>query len=82
MLATLLSLINPALGVLAAFKGSAQTAKVTGYIQDAAGVVNAVVPLINQFASGKEVTPDDVRSALAGMDAKIAEFDALIAAQG
>lgn len=80
MLGTLISLINPALSLLGAFTGSAQEAKISGAVQDAVGVVNALTPLVTQFTSGMEVTPDDVRAALAGMDSALADFDAAIAA--
>lgn len=82
MFATLISLIGPAMSVIGAFKGSAVEAKINNQVQDALGVVNAVMPLINQVGSGKEVSPDDVRIALAGKDAAIGAFDELIAQKG
>jgi len=81
-LALLLPLIQSAVGVLGAFKGSAAQAKATGYVQDAVGVITAISPLVDQFANGKEITPDDVKAALAGKDAALAQLDALIAAKG
>ncbi len=80
MLGTLLSLINPAMSILGAFTGSAQEAKINGAVQNAVSVVNALTPLVTQFTSGREVTPDDVRAALAGMDSALADFDKAIAA--
>lgn len=82
VLTTILGLINPALGILGAFTGSAKAAKASDAIQDAINVVTSLVPLVDQFASGKEVTPEQVRSALAGMDHHIAAFDTEIARQG
>lgn len=73
------SLIQSALGIIATFNGSAQVAKVTGYVQDAVGVVNALTPLVTQFANGTEITPDDVRAALAGKDDALKAFDDMIA---
>lgn len=78
---SIVPLIQTALGVIATFKGSAQVAKTVGYVQDAVGVVNALTPLVTQFGNGQEVTPEDVRAALAGKDAALAEFDKLIAAK-
>lgn len=75
------SMIQTALGVISAFKGSAQVAKVTSQVQDAIGVVNALTPLVTAFAGGKEVTADDVKIALAGMTHAVNEFDALILAK-
>ena len=81
-LALILPLIQSAIGVLGAFKGSAVEAKATGYVQDATSVITALSPLVDQFANGHEVTPDDVKAALAGKDAALAQLDALIAAKG
>lgn len=78
---TAISMVQSALGVIGALKGSAQVAKVTGYVQDAVGVVDALTPLITGFGSGKEVTEDDVRQALAGRDAALKALDDLIAAK-
>lgn len=79
---SILPMIQTALGVIGSFTGSAKLAKTTGYIQEAVGVVTALTPLVTQFGSGKEVTPEDVRAALAGKDAALAAFDAEIAKQG
>ncbi len=78
---SILPLIQSAIGIIGTFNGSAQMAKNTGYVQGAIGVITKLTPLVQQFGAGKEVTPDDVRLALAGMDAAISEFDALIAAK-
>jgi hypothetical protein len=80
-IASLLPMIQAALGVIGAFKGSAAQAKTTSKVQDAISVVAAVTPLIQQFGAGTEVTEDQVRAALAGMDAALADFDAEIARQ-
>lgn len=81
-LISIIPLINSALAVVGAFKGSAVEAKAAGYVQDAVGVVNALTPLVQQFAEGKEVTEEDVRVALAGKDAALAQLDELIAKKG
>jgi hypothetical protein len=73
------SAIQAALSIIGAFKGDAQTAKVTGYVQDAVGVIHALTPLVTQFGNGREVTPEDVRAALAGKDDALKAFDDLIA---
>lgn len=75
-------MITNALSVIGSFTGSAKVAKVTGVVQDAVSVVNALTPLVTKFGQGHEVTEDDVREALAGKDAALAEFDALIEAKG
>lgn len=83
-----LGLINPALGLIGTLvssfgKGdaSAKFDKVSGQLQDAAGVVTALAPLVKQFADGEEITPENVRDALADMDEALEEFDALIKAK-
>lgn len=81
-IAALLPLLNTALEVFGQFKGSAAQAKATGYVQDALSVINAATPLVQQFGNGIEVTPDQVRAALAGKDAALAAFDAEIAKHG
>ena len=75
------SAIQAALGIIGAFKGGAQVAKVTGAVQDAVSVVTALTPLVKQFGDGQEVTPEDVRAALAGKDAALKAFDDEIAKQ-
>lgn len=81
-LLTVLPLIQSAIGVLGAFQGNAAQARATGYVQDAVNVITSLTPLIEQFGSGKEVTEDDVRAALAGKDKALSDFDALIALKG
>lgn len=76
---TAISLIQTALSVVGSFKGSPQVAKTTGYVQDALSVVSALTPVVQQWGAGVEVTPEDVKAALAGKDAALAEFDKLIA---
>lgn len=76
------SMIQTALAVVGSFKGSPQVAKVTGYVQDAVAVVNALTPLVNQFAAGQDITEDDVKAALAGKDAALKMFDDLIKQKG
>jgi hypothetical protein len=75
----LLPMLNSAIGVFGAFQGTAAQAKMSGTVQDALGVITALTPLVQSFASGTEVTPEQVRVALAGKDAAIAAFDAEIA---
>lgn len=75
----ILPLIQSALGVLGAFKGTAVQAQATGYVQDAMSVVTALTPLVQQFTSGKEVTADDLVATLAGMHKSLDDNDALIA---
>lgn len=77
--ATVITLIQGAMSVLTAFKGSAATAKITGTVTEAIATITALAPIVQQFGDGKEVTPDDVRAALAGKDAALAEFDRVIA---
>lgn len=81
-LAGLTGLIQPALAVIGAFKGTAVEAKATGYIQDAMGIVGAVMPLIQQHADGAEVTLEDTRVALAGFDTALGTLDDLIKQKG
>lgn len=78
---SIVPLIQTALSVIGTFNGSAQVAKTTGYVQDAIGVVTALTPLVQQFTSGQEITPEQVRIALAGKDSALAAFDAEIARQ-
>lgn len=77
----ILPLIQSALGVLGAFRGTAVQAQASGYVQDAVGVITALTPLVQQFTSGKEVTADDLVAALAGMPKAVDDLDALIAAK-
>lgn len=80
---SVVSMISQAASVIGAFAGnsgaSGAIAKVTGAVQDAVGVVKALSPLVEKFGAGEEVTPEDVKDALAGKDAALAEFDRLIA---
>ncbi len=73
------NLIQTALGVIGSFNGSPQLAKTTGYVQDAVKVVTALTPLVQGFANGQDVTPDDVRGALLTEGASLDAFDAEIA---
>lgn len=78
---SVVSMIQTALSVVGAFKGSPQVAKVTGHVQDAVSIVTALTPLVTQFGAGTDVTPADAKAALAGKDAALAEFDRVIAAK-
>lgn len=75
----LLPMFQSALSIIGSFKGSPQVAKTTGYVQDAVSVVTALTPLVQQWGNGQDVTPEQVKAALAGKDAALAEFDRLIA---
>lgn len=78
-IATIMTLLAGAIEVVGAFKGSAQVAKTTGYIQEALGTIAALTPLVQAFGSGTEVTLEDARVALAGKDAALAALDKAIA---
>lgn len=80
-LSALLPVLNSAIGAVAAFRGNAEQAKTNSMVQDAVAVIGAVVPLVQQFANGTEVTPEQVRAALAGKDAALSAFDDEIARQ-
>lgn len=82
MIATILPMLQSAISIISSFKGTAQAAKLTGYVQDAVGMVTALTPLVQQFGEGKEITEADVRTALAGKDAALATLDDLIAQKG
>lgn len=81
-IAGLMPLVQQAAGVIAAFQGDAKAAATTQKIADAVEVLNAGAQLAESFSRGIEVTPEDVRAALAGMDDALASFDAEIARQG
>jgi hypothetical protein len=80
-LIAILPLLNSALAVVAAFKGSAAQAKASSLVQDALAIIGALSPLVQQFGSGTDVTADQVKAALAGKDAALAAFDQEIARQ-
>lgn len=88
-ISTLLGMVNPLFGIAASVAGnfmSDQKAEklnaVSSKLQDAVKLGTAVMPLLQQAADGKEVTEDDVRSALAGMDDKLDSFEEMIKAKG
>lgn len=76
---SVVSMISQATGIIGAFNGGAKAAKFSGAVQDAVSVVTALAPLVTQFGKGEDVTPEQVREALAGKDAALVEFDKLIA---
>jgi len=78
----LISMVSGALDIIGKFGGNARAAKVAGHVQDAIAVVGALTPLVREFTNGHEVSADDVRDALDGMDDALNEFDRLIAAKG
>lgn len=75
-------LIKSAADTIAAFSGTDDQARESNAIQDAAEIIGAVAPLVDAFSRGVDVTPEDVREALIGMDQALASFDAEIARQG
>lgn len=81
-IAGLMPLVKSAADVIASFTGTAEQASKSSVITDAAEVIAAVSPLVDSFSRGMEVTPEDVRAALAGMDDALDAFDAEIARQG
>ena len=76
---TILPILESALAVFGAFKGSAAQAKASAAVQDALSVITALTPLVQSFGHGAEITPAMVRTALDGKNAALAEFDAEIA---
>jgi hypothetical protein len=81
-LTTVLPLINGAISILGQFGGVSSTvAKATPVITEAVGVITSLSPLLDSFSKGQTVTADDVRAALAGKDAALAEFDKVIASK-
>jgi hypothetical protein len=81
VLASVMPMLRSAIDIFESFSGSAAEAKLDDTIQSAADIVAAVVPLIDSLRNGEEITPDDVREALAGMDDALSLFDAEIARQ-
>lgn len=81
-LAGLMPLVKSAADVIAAFKGDAKAASTDDKIADAVEILTAGAELAESFSRGEEITPDDVRAALVGMDDELAKFDAEIAQQG
>jgi len=76
---TILQLIAGAVQVVQSFDGDAKVAKATGYVTEAVGTIAALTPLVQQWASGVEVTLEDARAALAGKDGALARLDDIIA---
>jgi hypothetical protein len=78
-LTTVLPILSGAVQVLSQFSGVSSTvAKATPLIGEAVGVITSLSPLLDNFSRGQTVTADDVRAALAGKDAALAEFDRVI----
>lgn len=75
----ILAMIQGAISVIGAFKGSASSAKLNGQVQEAIGVIGALTPLVQNFGSGQEVTEDEMRAALTGRNAALAALDKAIA---
>lgn len=78
----LMPLIKNAADVIQTFTGTAEEARSNSVITDALEIIGATAPLVDSFARGMEVTEEDVRAALAGMDQALDAFDAEIARQG
>jgi hypothetical protein len=77
----LMPLVKQAAETIGQFTGTAEEASRSNVIQDAAEVIGAIAPLVDTFSRGVEVTPEDVREALVGMDTALEAFDAEIARQ-
>lgn len=77
----LMPLLKSAADTIAAFTGTADEARGNNVIQDAAEVISVIAPLVDSFSRGNEVTPEEVRASLAGMDQALDAFDAEIARQ-
>lgn len=80
-ISTLMPLVKQAADTIAQFTGTAEEASKSSVITDAAEVLAAVVPLVDAFTRGQEVTPEDVRRQLDGMDDALSALDAEIARQ-
>lgn len=80
-IAGLMPLLKQAADTIAQFTGTPEEASKSSVIGDAAEVLGAIVPLVESFSHGMEVTPDDVRASLLGMDQALDAFDAEIAKQ-
>lgn len=78
---SILPLIKSAAETINSFTGDDNAARNDNLITNAFDVLGAVVPLIDTFASGGEVTQDDVRVALEGYDQALNDFDDEIARQ-
>lgn len=68
-----------AMNTIASFTSNPGVQAANSAVQDAAKVVQAVAPLVEQYAAGNEVTEDDVRQSFARTGASFDELDALIA---
>lgn len=83
VITSVMPLIKQAADTIAAFDGTDdQQARGDSTLQQALEVIGALAPLVDSFSRGMDVTPDDVRGALATMDDAQAAFDAEIAKQG
>jgi hypothetical protein len=81
-LAGLMALVKAAADTVAAFQGDASAASTDNKIADAVEVLTAGAQLAESFSRGNEITEEDVRDALVGMDEALADFDAEIQKQG
>jgi hypothetical protein len=75
-------LIQNAADLVATFTGTDDEARGDSTIQQALEVIGTLAPLVDSFSRGANITPEQVRSALAGMGPALADFDAEIAKQG
>lgn len=78
---TILALIQGATSIVQTFSGDAKLAKTTAYVTEAVGTIAALTPLVEQWASGEEVTLEDARKALEGKDAALSKLDEIIASK-
>jgi hypothetical protein len=77
----IMPLLKAAADAIAAFTGNDEAARADSVFTNAAEVFGALTPLIDAFTRGANVTEEDVRNALVGMDQALAGFDAEIARQ-
>jgi hypothetical protein len=82
VITSLMPVIKAAAETIASFTGDDNAARTDSTITNAFDVIGAIVPLIDTFASGGDVTSEDAREALDGFDQALADFDAEIARQG
>jgi hypothetical protein len=82
VITSLMPLVQSAASVIQSFQGDAKAASTNSAIADAAEVLSVVAPLVESFSRGIEVSPEEVREALVGMDQALDAFDAEIQKQG
>jgi hypothetical protein len=80
-ISSVIPILSGAFDVIAAFKGNAQEARQNQPVQDAFDVIKSITPLVNTFVNGTEVSPEQVRAALATKSDALSVFDQEIAKQ-